>query len=598
MRIILRIIAIALAHKWQLIGAYACMVGATAAYLALPKFLGAAVDEIADGIETGDISDGVILRIALIILGLAIVRGVLSFGQTYLGESLSLFVAYDLRNRFYDHVQRLGFGFHDKYHTGDLMSRVLNDVDNIRMFINMGLVRAPYSVALFIIVAIILVSLDWRLGLLSASFMPIVAFYSSMVRLKMRRIWLRVQEKMADMSTALQENLSGVRVVKAFSAGDYEEAKFDSMNSSVTTEYVAAERLQAHNTSFVLFTFMVALGLVLWLGGRQVINGSMEWGELAQFIIYMQMLQLPVRMTAFLVQAYARAASAGERLFEILDAESPVLEIPAAREMPRVRGDVRFDNVRFGYDGGLPVLHDISFEVESGQVIALLGAPGSGKTTIVNLIPRFYDVSSGSVTIDGDDVRNATLESLRRNIGIVQQDVFLFTTSIKENIAYGRESATMEEIVQAAKISQLHDFIETLEEGYDTVLGERGSTLSGGQRQRLSIARAVLLDPPILVLDDSTSSVDARTEDMIRKAMESVMRGRTTFVIAHRLSTVHKADMILVLRDGEIAERGTHRELLQLGGLYREIYDLQLRPQEEVMREIEVPAGIDGGNSR
>ena len=598
MRIILRIIAIALAHKWQLIGAYACMVGATAAYLALPKFLGAAVDEIADGIETGDISDGVILRIALIILGLAIVRGVLSFGQTYLGESLSLFVAYDLRNRFYDHVQRLGFGFHDKYHTGDLMSRVLNDVDNIRMFINMGLVRAPYSVALFIIVAIILVSLDWRLGLLSASFMPIVAFYSSMVRLKMRRIWLRVQEKMADMSTALQENLSGVRVVKAFSAGDYEEAKFDSMNSSVTTEYVAAERLQAHNTSFVLFTFMVALGLVLWLGGRQVINGSMEWGELAQFIIYMQMLQLPVRMTAFLVQAYARAASAGERLFEILDAESPVLEIPAAREMPRVRGDVRFDNVRFGYDGGLPVLHDISFEVESGHVVALLGAPGSGKTTIVNLIPRFYDVSSGSVTIDGDDVRNATLESLRRNIGIVQQDVFLFTTSIKENIAYGRESATMEEIVQAAKISQLHDFIETLEEGYDTVLGERGSTLSGGQRQRLSIARAVLLDPPILVLDDSTSSVDARTEDMIREAMESVMRGRTTFVIAHRLSTVHKADMILVLRDGEIAERGTHRELLQLGGLYREIYDLQLRPQEEVMREIEVPAGIDGGNSR
>jgi ATP-binding cassette subfamily B protein len=598
MRIILRIIAIALDHKWRLIAAYACVIGATAAYLALPKFIGAAVDEVANGIETGEISDGVILRIALAILGLTIIRGVLSFGQNYLGEALSIFVAYDLRNRFYDHVQRLGFGFHDKYHTGNLMSRAVNDVDNIRMFINMGLVRTPYSIALFFIVAILLISLDWRLGLLSASFMPIVAFYSSIVRLKMRRIWLRVQERMADMSTVLQENLSGVRVVKAFSAETYEESKFDSMNTAVATEYVSAERLQAHNTSFVLFTFMLALGLVMWLGGRQVINGSMEWGELAQFIIYMQMLQMPVRMTAFLVQAYARAASAGQRLFEILDAKSPVQEISDARELPRVQGNVRFDSVGFAYDGGLPVLHDINLEVESGQVIALLGAPGSGKTTIVNLLPRFYDVSSGSVMIDGDDVRNSTLESLRRNIGIVQQDVFLFTSSIKDNIAYGREDATMEEIIQAAKVAQLHDFIETLEEGYDTVIGERGSTLSGGQRQRLSIARAVLLDPPILVLDDSTSSVDAKTEDMIRRAMESVMRGRTTFVIAHRLSTVHKADMILVLRDGEITESGTHRELLALGGQYREIYDLQLRPQEEVMREIEAPAGIDGGNGR
>jgi ATP-binding cassette subfamily B protein len=336
----------------------------------------------------------------------------------------------------------------------------------------------------------------------------------------------------------------------------------------------------------------------MWFGGRQVINGSLEWGELAQFIVYMQMLQMPVRMTAYLVNSYARAASAGQRIFEILDTPSPVQQAEDSREMTRVRGDVRFDNVSFGYEGGLPVLHDISFEAEAGKVIALLGAPGSGKTTIVSLIPRFYDVSSGSITIDGGDVRNATLESLRRNIGIVQQDVSLFTTSLRENIAYGREDAPMDKIVEAAKVAQLHDFIESLPEGYETVIGERGSTLSGGQRQRLSIARAVLLDPPILVLDDSTSSVDARTEDMIREAMESVMRGRTTFVIAHRLSTVHKADTILVLRDGGIVERGTHQELLQLGGLYREIYDLQLRPQEEVMMEIEVPAGVNGGGVR
>ena len=538
------------------------------------------------------------LRIALVIMGITVVRGVLSFGQNYLGETLGQLVTYDIRNTFYDHVQRLSFAFHDKYHTGNLMSRAVNDVDNVRMFINMGLVRTPYSIALAVLVGVILIGMDWKLGLLSVSFMPIVGYHSSVLRLKMRTVWFTVQEKMADMSTVLQENLTGVRVVKAFSSEAYEESKFNEKNSEVATEYIAAERLQAHNSSFVLFSFVVALGLVMWFGGRQVINGSLEWGELAQFIIYMQMLQMPVRMTAYLVNSYARAASAGQRIFEILDTPSPVQQAEDSREMTRVRGDVRLDNVSFGYEGGLPVLHDISFEAEAGKVIALLGAPGSGKTTIVSLIPRFYDVSSGSITIDGGDVRNATLESLRRNIGIVQQDVSLFTTSLRENIAYGREDAPMDKIVEAAKVAQLHDFIESLPEGYETVIGERGSTLSGGQRQRLSIARAVLLDPPILVLDDSTSSVDARTEDMIREAMESVMRGRTTFVIAHRLSTVHKADTILVLRDGGIVERGTHQELLQLGGLYREIYDLQLRPQEEVMMEIEVPAGVNGGGVR
>ena len=598
MRAILRIIRIALDHKWRLIAAYVCMLGATAAYLALPKFIGSAVDRIALSIEDGVVDDGAILRISMIIMGIVIVRGILSFGQNYMGETLAQFVVYDLRNAFYDHVQRLSFAFHDKYHTGNLMSRAVNDVDNIRMFINMGLVRTPYSVGLALLVAVILLIMDWRLGLLSISFMPIVGYRSSVLRLKMRTVWYAVQDKMADMSTVLQENLTGVRVVKAFSSESYEEAKFDEKNREVATEYVAAERLQANNSSFVLFSFVIAVGLVMWFGGRQVMNGSMEWGELAQFIVYMQMLQMPVRMTAYLVNSYARAASAGQRVFEILDAPSPVQEKPRARTLSGVRGNVRFDDVAFGYEGGLPVLHDITFEAEEGSVVALLGAPGSGKTTIVNLIPRFYDVTRGSVSIDGMDVRDATLESLRRNIGIVQQDVSLFTTTLRENIAYGREDAPMEAVVQAAKVAQLHDFIESLPEGYETVIGERGSTLSGGQRQRLSIARAILLDPPILVLDDSTSSVDARTEEMIREAMESVMRGRTTFVIAHRLSTVHKADAILVLRDGGIAERGSHQELLRLGGLYREIYDLQLRPQEEVMMEMDVPAGVNGGGVR
>ena len=589
MRIILRIIRIAMRHKWQMTTAYACMVGATAAYLALPRLIGDAIDQVAEIFESGEYSESTIITIVLVILGISIVRGALAFGQTYYGEALSQSVSYDIRNDFYDHVQHQSFKFHDRHHTGNLMSRAITDVENIRMFINMGLVRSPYFLALFIVVAIILLLMDWRLGLLSASFMPIVAVYSAKVRLKMREIWLRVQQTMAELNAVLQENLTGMRVVKAFASDEYEQAKFDSRSSDVASESVRAERLRATSAAIVLFAFQVSLGLILWFGGMRVINGNMSYGELAQFILYMQILAMPVRMSGWLVNSYARAASAGERLFEILDAESPVQEAANPRQMARVRGHVRFEDLSFYYDDGATVLKNIDLDVEPGKVVALLGAPGSGKSTIVNLIPRFYDVTSGRVTIDGIDVRDVTLTSLRGNIGIVQQDVFLFTTSLRDNIAYGRHEAPLDEIVEAAKVAQLHDFIESLENGYETVIGERGSTLSGGQRQRLSIARAVLLDPPILILDDSTSSVDASTEDQIHQAIEAVMRGRTTFVIAHRLSTVHKAHMIVVLDDGEIVEQGSHQELLALGGLYREIYELQLRPQEEVMRDIDAP---------
>ena len=589
MKIILRIIGIAINHKWYLIAAYSAMAGATAAYLFLPRFIGEAVDKLYGIFDGGGGSTVDVVPIALVILGLYVLRGVLSYFQTYLGEALSQYVAYDIRNDFYDHVQHLSFGFHDRNHTGNLMSRAITDVENIRMFINMGLVRTPYFAGLFLIVAAILISLDWRLGLLSVSFMPFVAFQSAMVRLKMRKIWLSIQEKMAELSTTLQENLTGIRVVKAFASEPYEEGKFNTGNAEVAVEMVEAERLRASNMSFTLFTFQAALGLILWFGGWRVMNGQMSLGELTQFILYMQILAMPVRMTGWLVNSYARATTAGQRLFEIMDTESDVKESPDAFEMPRATGHVRLNNLTFRYNGGGPVLNDVTIDARPGTVIALLGAAGSGKTTIVNLFSRFYDIGPDKITIDGIDIRDVTLESLRRNIGIVQQDVFLFTTTIRQNIAYGRESASLEEVIEAAKVAQLHDFIESLDMGYDTVIGERGSTLSGGQRQRLSIARAILLNPPVLILDDSTSSVDAETEDRIRKAMESVMRGRTTFVIAHRLSTVHRADAILVLQDGMIVEQGTHQELLATGGLYREIYELQLRPQEEVFREMQVP---------
>ena len=559
-------------------------------YLYLPRLFGRAIDQVDEALQVGTLSAGAITTTVLLILGISVIRGIFAYFQQYLGEALSQDVSQDIRNAFYDKVQHLSFGFHDRYHTGNLMSRAITDVENIRMFINMGVMRTPYFFILFIVVAVLLLRMDWQLGLISLGFMPIVMLQSAIVRLHMRRLWLLVQEMMAELNTVLQENLTGIRVVKSFASEDYEERKFNKHSRDVAETTVKAERIRAANTAFMSFTFMVALGLILWFGGGRVIDGRLTPGELAQFIFYMQILSMPVRMIGWMVNSYARATSAGQRLFEILDYESPVEDTTDALPMARARGHVRFENVSFAYEGGGNVLTNISLDVPPGKVIALLGAPGSGKSSIVNMIPRFYDPTEGRVTVDGVDVRDVSLASLRRNVGMVQQDVFLFADSIRDNIAYGREDADMDLIVQAAKVAQLHEFIESQHDGYEAAVGERGTTLSGGQRQRLAIARAVLLDPPVLILDDSTSSVDTRTEERIRQAMESVMRNRTTFVIAHRLSTVHRADQIVVLQNGRIAEQGTHRELLALDGLYKEIYDLQLRPQEEVMLEVDVSA--------
>ncbi|MCX8214325.1 MAG: ABC transporter ATP-binding protein [SAR202 cluster bacterium] len=522
MNILARILAIVFRHKWRLAGALTSMVGATSAYLTLPWLFGSAVDEIASAFDSGSVSDEAIVRIGVAILAASSIRGLLTFFQTYMGESLAQHVVYDLRNRYYDHVQNLGFRFHDKNHTGNLMSRAITDVEAIRMFCVGGVIRAPYFLVLFLSTAVILLLRDWRLGLVSLGFMPLLAIVSAVIRLQLRRIWLRVQEEMADLNTVLQENMTGVRVVRAFAAEDQEKAKYDIASSAVSADMVKVARLQAMNASFMGFIYLVAIGLVLWYGGQRVIDGSLSPGELAQFLFYMQLLALPIRHAGMLVNNFARAFSAGQRLFEIMDYQSDVKESPTAVDMDRVRGHVRFESVSFRYGNGPLVVQDVEINAEPGKLVALLGAPGSGKSSLVHLLPRFYDLTDGRITIDGVDIREPTLKSLRQNIGIVQQDVFLFTATLSENIAYGRPNATQDEIMAAAKVAQLHEFIEELEDGYDTKVGERGSTLSGGQRQRMSIARAVLLDPPVLILDDATASVDANTEERIREAMESV----------------------------------------------------------------------------
>jgi len=585
---IFRIIKIALAHKERLILAYLCTAGAVASYVVLPMIFGNVIDKVVDNLVSDSSDYGYIYISAGIILGLSIIRGISSFFQTYMAETLSQDVSYDLRNQFYDHIQYQGFDFHDRYHTGNLMSRAITDIENIRMFINMGLVRSAYFVSLFIIVAIILVNLNWQLGLIGATFMPVVAIYTAKIRLKMRSLYLIVQEKMADLSIVMNENFSGIRVVKAFGAQNYEENKFDSKSLDVAKVFVKAEQLRSSSLSFMLFTFLIAISLVLFFGGRLAIQGDLTPGELAQFVFYLQILAMPVRMAGWVVNSYARAASAGERLFEILDSKSNVQDTLSPVIMSKVKGDVYFENISFAYQEGNNVLENFTLNVNHGETIALLGSPGSGKSTLMNLLPRFYDVNSGRILIDNTNIKDFSLESLRNNIGIIHQDVFLFTDTLKENISYGLTNTNLEDIKNAASVAMLDEFIDSLENGYDTYIGERGSTLSGGQRQRMAIARVVLMNPPILVLDDSTSNVDSDTEDKIKNAMNSIMEDRTTFVIANRLSTVHQADRILVMDKGNIVDEGTHKELISKSGIYEDIYNLQLKPQEDFFKEIDI----------
>ena len=576
MSVLLRILGFLKPHKGVLALAYLSLLGATGFYLALPKLLGESVDRV---LEEGQLS--FLIWAGLGIIAISIMRGIFAFAETFLREKLAQLVAYDIRNALYDHIQRLSFSFHDKQQTGQLMSRATADIEGIRWFISLGVIRLSYMLLLIAGVAVMLLTINLPLAAMSLAFIPILIIRGSLISRQLRVIWTRAQERMGELGTLLQESMTGIKVVKVFAREEHENEKFGRKAAELARENFSAMRVQASHNPLMTFVFTGIMVVILWFGGRQVIEGRLSAGELTQFFVYLAILQMPVRMMGFMINLQARAISSGERIFEILDTLSSVQEKPGAVDMGRSQGRVAMEGVSFEYSIQSPVLHDVSFEAQPGQTVALLGATGSGKSTVVHLVPRFYDVSTGRVLIDGTDIRDVTLESLRQNIGIVQQDVFLFSATIRNNIAYGVPGVSEDKIISAAKVARIHDFIMTLPQGYETWVGERGMTLSGGQKQRISIARTLLMDPPILILDDSTSSVDTRTEFEILQALQALVQGRTTFVIAQRLSTLRSADQILVLDEGRIVQRGTHDELLTQGGIYREIYELQLRPQEE-----------------
>ena len=573
-----RITRLNLRHPWQVTICIVSTFIAATLQLMIPRLLGHAVDQ-AQGLGAGTVAEQALWSTAILLLVVSIGRGIFTLLQNYFSESVGHYAAYELRLAAYEKLQQLSFSFHDRVHSGDLITLGILDIDGVRMFFSTATVRFILLTVLIGVGAYLLISTDWQLGLLSLSFVPYVAWSSSRAHLKLRATWLELQDRLTVMSRVMEENLGGIRGVRAFAAQDHEMQKFE--RTSKHALELAHERvdLRVKSGSKMNFSFFIAMGLVLWLGGTKVASGDMTVGTLTQFLTFMTILQMPVRQLGLLVNSIARGATCGMRLFNLLDLELAVRDRPAAPEIKVTDGTLKFDHVSFRYPGTTrDVLKDISFEARRGQTIALVGPPGSGKSTLVHLIPRYYDVSSGTITIDGQNVAEVTLDSLRSNVAVVQQDSFLFTTTIENNIAYGNPWAKERRIERAAESAQLHNYVAGLPAGYDTIVGERGVSLSGGQRQRLTIARSLVLKPAVLVFDDSTAAIDAATEQRIRLAMRKFAEGRVTIIIAHRLSSLMHANQILFIEDGHIVERGSHLELLARGGRYKALYDLQVRP--------------------
>ncbi|NTU62628.1 MAG: ABC transporter ATP-binding protein [Chloroflexi bacterium] len=598
----------AMSYNWHyrriMFIAYGTLLLATLAQLAVPALLRRLIDAITSGVIAQNVlsvpaqvqplaleragltleqaqanatnAESILLTSALIIVLFAVVRGFFAFQQSYNAEKLSQSVAFDLRNDIFTKIQRLSFSYHDKNQTGQLMIRATDDVEKVRIFIGQGLLLALQSVVLLVGTLIIISLSNLALTLAILPILPIALVLFMVFGAVSQPLFAAVQVRLSKLNTLLQENLAGIKVVKAFAREPSEQQKFTQSADDLMRQQLRVTRVFAFLFPVIFLIANLGQAIVLYVGGQLIINGQLTLGQYQEFSLYLIFVFIPIGQLGFIITQMAQASASAGRVYEILDAKSDVTDKPEAITLPTIQGQVAFKEVSFRYPGGAPVLSSVTFEAAPGQTVALLGATGSGKSSIINLIPRFYDPTSGLITIDGHDLRDITIDSLRTQIGIVLQETNLFSGTIRDNVAFGRPDATDEEVIAAAKAAAAHDFILEFPQGYDTPVGERGTTLSGGQKQRIAIARALLLDPHILILDDSTSSVDLVTEYKIQKALDRLMKGRTSFVIAQRISTVLNADQILVLDKGSIAARGTHEELMEDSEIYAQIYQSQL----------------------
>jgi ATP-binding cassette subfamily B multidrug efflux pump len=582
-RVLRRIVAMGFEQPGRLSLALAGALGSAVFSLVMPRLLGAAVDQahalLTLGVAHAAQARTALLRIAVLLIGASSLRGVLTMVFGYQAEYVSQTVGYRMRLAFFEQLQRLSFSYHDKVHSGDLITRGMLDIEGARGFIEQGLMRGTQLLMLAGVAIVLLLRGDPLIGCLALSFIPFSIWRSIRLGYWLRISWMRLQILMSVLTRTMEENLQGVRVVRAFAAKPFEMEKFDQAGQAALALSNRRIILRVGSVRTQTLAFYAAMAAVLWFGGHRVLAGQMSVGQLTAFIAYMTLLQTPIRQATMVVNSAARATVSGGRLFEVLDLVPTVRDAPDARPLALSRGVLKFEDVSFAYDAE-PALSHVSFEVGPGRTLGIVGPPGSGKSTIAHLIPRFYDVTSGRVTLDGQDVRQVTLASLREAVGVVQQDVFLFDASVTNNVAYADPYAEDARIVGATTTAQIHDHVAGLPDGYETRIGERGVALSGGQRQRMSIARGVVTGPGVMVFDDSMAAIDAATEQRVRAALGGATRDKATIIIAHRLSSLMHADEIIVLDEGRVVERGTHAQLLMLDGEYAALYRLQTRPRD------------------
>ena len=614
-----RITRMTFRYRWLLFIGAVAIVLASAFQLYIPIMLGDGIDAVGavlsdDAVAQGRTSflarwaldfavpsDGVaadrltstLLVISVLILGLSALRGTFTFLHLYLTEVVAQRIGYELRLLYYEKLQRLSFAYHDRIHTGDLLTRGILDIEGIRGFTSRAMLRVVYLVVFVGAGAYLMLSSDLLLGLLSLSFVPFAAWRSIVARLQMSMGWRRYQEEMGRLTQVMDENLKGIRVVRSFAAEPYELSKYDAISDVAFERAFGLVGVRANNTTMVNMSFLLSMALVILFGGLKVLDSSDPFtiGDLAQFLAFLGIMRVPVRHLGMVVAGWAQGATSGRRLFDVLDSVPEIQDRPGAKPLNITEGVLKFEQVDFAFRdqfGDAQVLKDVSFEARPGHTVGIVGPPGSGKSTLAHLIPRFYDPTAGRILIDGQDISEVTLESLRHVVGVVEQDTFLFTTTIDNNVAYGDPRVPHGSIERATDSAQMKEYVDRLPTGFDTMVGERGVTLSGGQRQRLSIARSLLLHPQIIVFDDSTAAIDAATEQRIRAALQEVTADRATIIISHRLSSLMHADEILFLEGGEIVERGSHAELLAQQGKYRDLYELQIRPDDDRPQEFEV----------